>query len=376
MKTLNEITEVRDERMVEMNNLLATKLSAVSKSKREGIKESKNLARLIIENWDNKEMLESLCEGTNVKEFYYRLYCIAKSRIDQLDAAAAAALEEFLKNEYPEEYKKEEKEVTAQEKPKLTEKDCRVLQVICNSIEEESSFQFEEVARNAKDLFGISEASLKGSFSSLQKKGMIVLNEGGCYFCSWVTEEGLKKFIELTQTKPEEKKEEVAKEEEKPVTKKNAGRAKVERKVGDIHKNGLWVWTEHKPGKFDWRIRPELKKKPGAKKAQGDKSPASSSKKTVETKKGKKEGEKVAEKALTVADFLKIARTATARSTTFTKAQKEALKLITKGYWISQNGSAYFFRNEKGETKSCNMESVVALFKKYGLNSLPVDLVK
>lgn len=106
MKTLNEITEVRDERMVEMNNLLATKLSAVSKSKRESIKESKNLARLIIENWDNKEMLESLCEGTNVKEFYYRLYCIAKSRIDQLDAAAAAALEEFLKNEYPEEYKK------------------------------------------------------------------------------------------------------------------------------------------------------------------------------------------------------------------------------------------------------------------------------
>lgn len=286
MKTLNEITEVRDERMVEMNNLLATKLSAVSKSKREGIKESKNLARLIIENWDNKEMLESLCEGTNVKEFYYRLYCIAKSRIDQLDAAAAAALEEFLKNEYPEEYKKEEKEVTAQEKPKLTEKDCRVLQVICNSIEEESSFQFEEVARNAKDLFGISEASLKGSFSSLQKKGMIVLNEGGCYFCGWVTEEGLKKFIELTQTKPEEK----------PVTKKNAGRAKVERKVGDIHKNGLWVWTEHKPGKFDWRIRPELKKKPGAKKAQGDKSPASSSKKTVETKKGKKEGDKVAER--------------------------------------------------------------------------------
>ena len=40
-------------------------------------------------------------------------------------------------------------------------------------------------------------------------------------------------------------------------------------KVGDLHKNGLWVWTEYKPGKFDWRIRPELKKAPGAKKADG-----------------------------------------------------------------------------------------------------------
>ena len=24
-------------------------------------------------------------------------------------------------------------------------------------------------------------------------------------------------------------------------------------KVGDLHPNGKWVWTEYKPGKFDWR---------------------------------------------------------------------------------------------------------------------------
>lgn len=27
----------------------------------------------------------------------------------------------------------------------------------------------------------------------------------------------------------------------------------VQRKVGDLHPNGKWVWTEYKPGKFDWR---------------------------------------------------------------------------------------------------------------------------
>ena len=25
------------------------------------------------------------------------------------------------------------------------------------------------------------------------------------------------------------------------------------RQVGDLHPNGKWVWTEYKPGKFDWR---------------------------------------------------------------------------------------------------------------------------
>ena len=27
----------------------------------------------------------------------------------------------------------------------------------------------------------------------------------------------------------------------------------VSRQVGDTHPNGKWVWTEYKPGKFDWR---------------------------------------------------------------------------------------------------------------------------
>lgn len=25
------------------------------------------------------------------------------------------------------------------------------------------------------------------------------------------------------------------------------------RNVGDMHPNGKWVWTEYKPGHFDWR---------------------------------------------------------------------------------------------------------------------------
>ena len=31
------------------------------------------------------------------------------------------------------------------------------------------------------------------------------------------------------------------------------------RAVGDMHSNGKWVWTEYKPGKFDWRNAPKGK---------------------------------------------------------------------------------------------------------------------
>ena len=30
--------------------------------------------------------------------------------------------------------------------------------------------------------------------------------------------------------------------------------------VGDIHPNGLWVWSEYRPGKFDWRVMKKSKK--------------------------------------------------------------------------------------------------------------------
>jgi hypothetical protein len=33
----------------------------------------------------------------------------------------------------------------------------------------------------------------------------------------------------------------------------------VQRQVGDVHPNGKWIWTEYKPGRFDWRV---IKKKP------------------------------------------------------------------------------------------------------------------
>ena len=72
-------------------------------------------------------------------------------------------------------------------------------------------------------------------------------------------EEALKKLAQ--KLKEESKKEDKPQSQKKSQEPKKqdtqtpvVGRGhKVERKIGDIHPNGKWVWVEYKPGKFDWR---------------------------------------------------------------------------------------------------------------------------
>lgn len=186
--------------------------------------------------------------------------------------------------------------------------------------------------------------------------------------------------LEAEKAKEETKKE---KKTEKPA-KKETFAAKETKKVGDLHKNGKWVWTEYAPGKFDWRTRPELKQRPGAKAKAGEES----------TKKGKS-AKKAASKASTVKSPVKNIETKTSdepnqkpltidewialpnkRSIVAKKisdAQKEAFKLIMKGYRLTSDMK--FFENGESR-KSCNIESVQALFARYGINYLPEGLVK
>lgn len=50
------------------------------------------------------------------------------------------------------------------------------------------------------------------------------------------------------------------------------------RAVGEMHSNGKWVWTEYKPGKFDWRGIPA-----GQKKADNESKPSAAAPKAVKT---------------------------------------------------------------------------------------------
>jgi hypothetical protein len=172
-----------------------------------------------------------------------------------------------------------------------------------------------------------------------------------------------------------------AKEEKQPKEKK----AETARKVGDVHPNHpTWVWTEYKPGKFDWRTNPADKKQgqrtdkatTSAKKSEPKKDTKKATNKKV-AKGGKVETEapkKDEKKELTIDEFVALPTKSTKTNKKPSEAQKDALKLIMKGYRITSDKK--FFENAEGDKKACNWDSITALFKRYGMDYVPEGLVK
>lgn len=156
--------------------------------------------------------------------------------------------------------------------------------------------------------------------------------------------------------------------------------AKTARKVGDVHpKYPTWVWTEYAEGKFDWRTNPADKK-------QGQRTDkAATSEKKSEPKKADKKAtnkkvakggkvEKEAPKELTIDEFVALPSKSARGNKKPSEAQKEALKLVMKGYRVTADHK--FFENAEGDKKACNWDSVVAMLKRYGMEYIPVGLVK
>jgi hypothetical protein len=181
-------------------------------------------------------------------------------------------------------------------------------------------------------------------------------------------------------TKKSEPKKEGKKEESKA-----APAPKSTKKVGDIHKNGKWVWTEYQPGKFDWRTIPTMKQKTGAKpkvetegkKAEKKQTATKSNKAEKSTAKQTKKGEPKknspeAPKVLTIDEFVALPVKTAKTNKKPSPAQAEALKLINKGYRITADQK--FFEKD-GDRKSCNMDSVTAMFKRYGIDYIPEGLI-
>lgn len=162
--------------------------------------------------------------------------------------------------------------------------------------------------------------------------------------------------------------------------------AKTARKVGDVHpKHPTWVWTEYAEGKFDWRTNPADKKqgqrtdKAATSEMKSEPKKAAVSKKAVakETNKKVAKGgkvEKEAPKELTIDEFVALHSKSARGNKKPSEAQKEALKLVMKGYRVTANHK--FFENAEGDKKACNWDSVVAMLKRYGMEYIPVGLVK
>lgn len=150
--------------------------------------------------------------------------------------------------------------------------------------------------------------------------------------------------------------------------------AKTARKVGDVHpKHPTWVWTEYAEGKFDWRNNPADKKQ-GQRTDKATVSPKAVAKET--NKKVAKGGkvEKEAPKELTIDEFVALPTKSARGNKKPSEAQKEALKLVMKGYRVTADHK--FFENAEGDKKACNWDSVVAMLRRYGMEYIPSGLVK
>lgn len=157
-------------------------------------------------------------------------------------------------------------------------------------------------------------------------------------------------------------------ENKKKYKQPNEKAAKVARKVGEIHPNHpTWVWTEYAPCKFDWRTNPADKRQGQRtdKMKNGSKSEKKSSKKPVEKKEDKKQ--------MSLEEWI-LSPKITKQKNSMSNAQREAFKLINKGYRITPDKK--FFQNEEGDNKACNWSSVEAMFRRYGIDYIPQGLIK
>lgn len=312
---------VMDERILKLNELKAVKMANLSKSKRPAAKEAKELATYILNNWDNEFELLKVLNAENIHE---DLRAILASRLENF-ADAKKACEEAVK---------ETPKAKTEKKAKLT--------------------------KTQKDL--VNEATKSG-------KATVEVEVGA-------GKSGKAKKADSKKEEPKEKEE--VKKETKP--------AKTARKVGDVHPNHpTWVWTEYAEGKFDWRTNPADKKqgqrtdKAATSEKKSEPKKAAMSEKSVakETNKKVAKGSKVekeAPKELTIDEFVALPSKSARGNKKPSEAQKEALKLVMKGYRVTADHK--FFENAEGDKKACNWDSVVAMLKRYGMEYIPSGLVK
>lgn len=333
MEDKNFDSPAMDERIVKLNELKSVKMAALSKSKIPAAKANKTAAQFVLERWDDEEELKRFISDESMKVECYEVWCIADSRYKQLSYR-------------PEEAPKVYKDVNGVE----IKAGCCVKDLSADGEETEEVFENEgELAVNA---------------------------DGTTVYLSEIETDKVLEVVTNEKQAPKEKKADKSKKDVQPKEKA----AKTARKVGDVHpKHPTWVWTEYAPGKFDWRTNPKDKKQ-GQRTDMADKKenkqPKSKAadKKAAKGKEAKQEAPKKAEKPIyTIDEWVALPTKPTTVKSKMSEAQKEAFKLINKGYRITADKK--FFQNAEGDNKACNWASVEAMLKRYGIDYVPMGLI-
>lgn len=255
VKPIDWDADVRDKRIMRINEIIATKLSSTSKGKRESLKENKVAAKYILENWDNIEGLTFLMANEEFEEKCNELHAISQSRIEQLkklSEKAAQEAEEKKRKEHEEYILMRRKQAFR----KIDDKN-KVVDYCNNDVEADHISLMVDYLRKGYKVFisswcagstrvksvvyGIvadiqnlmgNEIEVKYGSSDRYPDAIITLKADGA------TSEQASKPTETSKVV-------------NSTIKKQTPKTKHE--VGDLHPTKDWVWTEYKPGKFDWR---------------------------------------------------------------------------------------------------------------------------
>lgn len=312
----NNENSMMDERIVRINEILSTKLSSVSKSKREEIKANKAAAKFILENWDKVDVLDHIA-SEEFKQTYYELYCIAKSRLDQLKHQAEQDLIEKIEGGEHPILKVNEDSKTVVFSHNDTAK-AFILNRMAHWLRQGYKLTIRSWCTGSTRVQMVVYGTITSLKNLMGDEIEITVNGTDRYPDAVVTLKNDEITSETTTAAAEIPKT------DKTITVKKTARSKHE--VGDPHPNGKWVWTEYKPGKFDWRGIPK----------NGTTRSSQRRKTTVAPKTAKKatKVKKQVEKPVKVRAIEEILAT---KPQGISEPQERVFKLLRKGYRIDPN---------------------------------------
>ncbi len=212
-----------------------TKLSSVGGRKRRVLKEHKDMADIVIKYWDDRKVLEK-----------HHKYMTRNHEFEETNGILNLLMERIKELRLTSEYRDSKGEVI--------QEGSWIKDLNNGFIGQDTT----RVMKDEKGLYVLDEEEVNTYLWELETETdfeVVPLQEGtDDAQVEETAEAGTEVGIEPTDEGTAGK-----------VTEKKKPGAKPTRKVGDIHKNGKWVWTEYTPGKFDWRTIPSQKKKPGNK---------------------------------------------------------------------------------------------------------------
>ncbi len=362
--------EVMNQVIVRLNEMKAVKMASISKSKRPAAKFNKEVATYLLDNWDNLDQLKT-CQ----KQMRLDMpHTTCTEIMGMYDARVADLQAEIEKERVREEEAKLEasgKEVS------MTNGERIMLSVFIKCIESERGFHLTDVNVAAAKI-GYTQAQVKAFAKKLQEKGLVIMFDAAdCKFDGEITALGMEEANKATESAKNIKKAKKQAQENVEKNKKRPGAPKI-RKVGDRHPNGKWIWTEYEPGRFDWRTDPELKAKNAAERAakmaasKGNSTKVKTQPKKQKTTKAATKAKKSAEpkKAPAISIDEMLSRQAPSG---LSKAQKNVLGLLKKGYRMTMIGTGVFLQKDD-DRKSVEVSTVKALIERYKLDAEPTGL--